>query len=154
MCVQSHVHESVHISAAKTKLFYFCWGFFPSFSAIKKTDPRDFVWVIVQLFLYKSCEQRLKEQNIPLLHYTAMPSGCRSSTVLLLLSDQLHILGTPAPTVLQLHPRTLESTSTAEQGGLPGSSLLLDWRDSMSSSTRRAQHRYLQVKICSHCGAG
>lgn len=93
------VHESsVHISAAKIKLFYFCWGFFVEFYAIKEKHPRDFVWVIVQLFLCKSCGQRLKEQNIPLLYYTAMPSGCRSGAFVLLLSNQLHILETPAPT--------------------------------------------------------
>lgn len=51
-----------------------------------------------------------------------MPSGCRSGAIVLLLSKQLHILETPAPTLfLQLHLGTLESTYTAKQGALPGS---------------------------------
>lgn len=44
MCVHSHVHEPVHTSAAKTKLFYFCCFFFflIKFSAIKKNTPKGF----------------------------------------------------------------------------------------------------------------
>lgn len=85
------------ISVGLFAWFVFIFSFLLNLMPLRK-NPRDFVWVIVHLFLYKICGERLKEQNISLLYYTAMPSGCRSGTGVLLLSNQLHILETPAPT--------------------------------------------------------
>lgn len=42
MCVQSHAHESVCISAAKIKLFYFCWSFFLLNFMPLKNIPKGF----------------------------------------------------------------------------------------------------------------
>lgn len=84
-----------------------------------------------------------------------MPSGCRSGALVLLLSNQLDILETPAPTQKPIPAvsYTLEHWKAHTlQNKVPSqaASPLLDWRDSRPSRTRRAQHRYLQVKTWSH----
>ena len=66
------MHEFVHISAAKPRLFYlnFVVVVVVKFYAIQKKS-RDFVSVVVQLLLYKGYGQRLKEQNILLIYINA-----------------------------------------------------------------------------------
>lgn len=156
MCLQGHVHvrESARISAAKTKLFYFCWGgvfLLLNFMPLKK-NPKGFCLGDCPAFP----SQKLGTKN----------NRAKYSTILLYSNAKwMQIRYSCAPT-FQPTPHSRNTSSYPEacscsytlehwiartlQNKAPSqaASPLLDWRD--SSRTRRAQHRYLEVKISSH----
>jgi len=83
LAVQTHVHcmrlYTFQQRSPNCSIFII-FGCVKFYATQKKS--RDFVWVVVRLLLYKGSEQRLKEQNILLIHIDA-----KAGTVVLLLSS-------------------------------------------------------------------
>lgn len=159
LCVCKLTCTSLYIFQQRSPNCSILTSFLLNFMPPKKKS-RDFVWVVVLLLLYKGYGQRLEEQNILLIYINAslMQIWCNRAPPF-----QLHVLETPAPTRKPVsavtgsagylhywaHKKDILQNEVPSQTVSPP----LGWRDSRSSRTTRAWHRYLKVKLSSRSGA-
>lgn len=158
-CVQTdvHAHESVRISAAKPKPFYFKCGVLLNFMPSPKNPRILFRW------LSRFCFTKAvaKEQNFLLIHIDASLMQIRCSCA-----------PTPCSRDTGSYPKAYVCSYTLERAG-PDSlhywarekdglqneapsgtaSPPLGWRNPRSSRTTRAWHWYFRVELSSPLGA-